>query len=72
MERQKESVYVACGHCNTAFELKVFPEDLKRWLDGEGNIQDRMPYLTDEERELLLSFLCGKCWNLLFPKEEKN
>jgi hypothetical protein len=36
------------------------------WLSGSLPIQDAMPYLTDGERELFLSYTCNDCFNNLF------
>jgi len=41
--------------------------DMLDWLSGQGFIQDVMPYLSDAERELLLSKTCGDCFDKLFP-----
>ena len=60
------SVY--CVHCDTDYDIMVDPADLKRWYDGEL-IQVALDYLTDDERELLMSGTCGKCWDKLFPED---
>ena len=62
----KSTVY--CVHCDTDYDIMVDPADLKRWYDGEL-IQVALDYLTDDERELLMSGTCGKCWDKLFPED---
>ena len=46
----------------------VSNHDLKRWEDGEL-IQDAMPYLSAGERELLISGVCGKCFDKMFEED---
>ena len=62
----KSTVY--CVECNTDYDIMVDPADLKRWHDGEF-IQVALDYLTEDERELLMSDTCGKCWDKLFPED---
>ena len=64
----KSTVY--CVHCNEDYDIMVDPTDLKRWYDGEF-IQVALDYLTDDERELLMSGTCGKCWDKLFPEDQQ-
>ena len=64
----KSTVY--CVECNEDYDIMVDPTDLKRWYDGEF-IQVALDYLTDDERELLMSGTCGKCWDKLFPEDQQ-
>jgi len=38
---------------------------LIKWKNGEL-IQNVMPYLNEDERELLISGTCGKCFDKIF------
>jgi hypothetical protein len=40
--------------------------DIADWKMGSGLIQDLMPYLSEGERELLISGFCGSCFNQIF------
>ena len=53
--------------------MSVNPENVKSWRNGEY-IQDCMPYLAMDERELLMSGICGECFDGMFLEdgEEKN
>lgn len=62
---------VTCIECGERHLVYVDPTDLVLWMDKKGLIQDLMPYLSDEERELLISKTCNKCFNKLFPPEEE-
>jgi hypothetical protein len=57
-----------CLFCGKVFSLFVDPDDLDRWRDGEL-IQNTMPYLTADERELLISKTCGPCFDKTFSEE---
>lgn len=52
-----------CGHNQTIFYNR---QDMVDWLSGSGNIQDILHYLSSDERELLLSGMCGKCFEEIF------
>lgn len=56
---------VSCKNCLKTFVLKVNKADLFAWIRGTL-IQKALPYLTADERELLISETCGECWEKLF------
>jgi hypothetical protein len=56
---------VKCKRCKRAQELEVNVNDLRDWQSGKL-IQNAMPYLTANEREMLISGLCEKCYDKLF------
>lgn len=58
---------IACVRCSTAYSIILNREDLVDWLSGSGAIQDILYYLSDGERELLLSNTCGSCFDEMFP-----
>lgn len=60
---------VECKHCKQVFTLYIDTQDLETWLIGNGFIQDIMPYLTNAERELLISNSCGVCFDKIFNIE---
>lgn len=57
----------ACGEKQT---VRAKIHDLARFRDG-GFAQDCFPYLPAAEREFLISGICGKCWDEMFPAEEE-
>ena len=65
----KFEVHVKCTYCE---EIKVFEVDndskagYMKWLKGEGLIQDLMPDVLPENRELLISGICSDCWKAVF------
>lgn len=58
---------VQCRMCGRNYTIMYNREDMISWLSGSGFIQDIMDYLTDGERELLISHTCSNCFDSLFP-----
>ena len=50
-------------------DIPVNPEDFVAWESGYGNIQDIMPYLTDQHREFILSGIIKDEWDAAFGEE---
>lgn len=57
---------VECWRCASITSIIVNKEDLVDWMSGDGPIEDILYYLSDNERELLLSNTCGRCFDSLF------
>ena len=62
------TVLVGCKMCGYLHAIQLSYSGEAAWRAG-GLIQDALPELTADERELLLSRTCGKCWDALFPEE---
>ncbi|RLK63172.1 hypothetical protein D3H64_06155 [Atopobacter sp. AH10] len=58
-------IHKTCIACNKSYDLAVNSEDLERYEQGEY-AQNAFPYLASSERELIISGLCGDCFNDLF------
>jgi hypothetical protein len=56
-----------CRECGAKHVIFVKITDYIEWKNAAGFIQDLMPYLSDSERELLISSMCGSCFDRLFP-----
>jgi hypothetical protein len=54
-----------CSGCNQSFYLAVTDEQIRNWRGGTL-IQNAMPNLSDDERELLISGTCGTCFDRMF------
>ena len=59
---------IQCTECDKIIELDLPAADVKRWRNGEM-IQDVFPQLSVDDRELMISQMCGKCFDLLFADE---
>jgi len=51
------------------FDIPVNPEDYMSWQAGYGNIQDLMPYLSDDHREFILSGITPEEWESAFLED---
>ena len=60
------AVEVKCVVCGARHVVIVPVAGYRRWSSGQAHIQDALPGLTDEERELLMSGICPVCWDKLF------
>lgn len=56
-----------CERCGTVHELVVQKSDIRRVVDGM-HIQEAMPYLTSNQRELMISGICGDCFDEIFKE----
>mgnify|MGYP001037356092 CR=1 FL=1 len=68
MQLTDDTMQVECRICKDTHILMVNIRDAKRWRQGEL-IQDAMPYLTPDERELLISETCKKCFDKMFGED---
>jgi hypothetical protein len=62
---------VQCRKCRDIVHLNVNERDVVAWRNGRS-IQDAMPYLTPDEREILISGICGPCFDAIFSPEESE
>ncbi len=51
-----------CGHGHSVWVNEI---DYLDWQDGEL-VQNAFPYLSAEEREILISGICPTCWDGMF------
>ena len=58
-----------CSKVNTITIKTV--SDLDAWRKG-AYAQDAFPYLSAEDREVIISGICGSCWDKMFPDEEEE
>lgn len=68
----KTDILYYCKFCNKEVLITVDEEDIKKYENG-ALIQQAFPYLTSDEREIMLSGMCGDCWEKYmesFDKEE--
>ena len=58
---------LTCRHCGETQTIAVSAEAYQAWQGGEF-IQNAMPELTEDEREMFISQTCSVCWdNVTFP-----
>lgn len=68
------NLQVKCRLCNTIYTLQVAEDDAYEYYASPNrrNVQDIFPYLTPEERELLISGTCDTCWNKMFGDDDEE
>ena len=64
-----ETIYKKCPSCDKEYFIVVRAQDYADWVNGKL-IQDAMPYLPKEERELLISGICNACFKEM--KEDRD
>lgn len=62
-------VVTRCPFCGKGHEIEVNEIDYLDWQDGE-HAQNAFPYLSANEREMLISGICPDCWDKMFGQEE--
>ena len=71
LTRRETAVVSECKKCAKTETVLVKKADLIAWKKGKY-IQDAMPYIAVDERELLFSGICGECFDNMFPNEDEE
>lgn len=69
---RNKNINVQCVHCKKEYALFLNENDYSEWKEGNGFIQDKLPYLTAGERELLISGTCDSCFDNMFGSIEED
>lgn len=72
MERtnnKEVTIVTVCPFCGHANFIEVNEADYWDWQDGML-VQDAFPYLSANEREMLISGICPTCWDIHFGGED--
>lgn len=56
---------IVCEQCGEQHFIAVNKKDWEDFLDGK-QVQLAFPYLNASNRELILSKICGKCYDKIF------
>ena len=62
-------IITRCPFCGHAHEVEVNEMDYWDWEDGMC-AQDAFPYLSADEREMLITGICPTCWERTFSECE--
>jgi hypothetical protein len=71
-EAKTIAVPLKCIECGHEEAPTVDADKYLRWKDGEGHVQHMFPELSDDTRELMISSICGKCFDSLFGNEDEE
>ena len=59
-------IQVPCVICHKNVEIEMTKyeyENFQKWQNGEiSHIQDAIPTVSAENREMFISGICSKCW----------
>lgn len=61
-----------CIECKEVVTILVDAERYAKWLENAGNIQGILTELSEDEREPLISGVCGACFDSLFEEENER
>lgn len=67
MMSQQIQMIKTCLECGEDVTIVVEATDWELWYLGATLVQDTFPYLTADQREILISGICGKCFDKMFP-----
>ena len=62
---------IKCPFCNRTSTVEVNKESFYKWKSGTL-IQNAMPELSKQDRELLISGICSLCWEDTFQDKKGN
>ena len=62
------SIVTQCPFCGCANFVEVNEEDYWDYEDGMKAVE-AFPYLSANEREMLISGICPTCWNKMLPPD---
>lgn len=60
-----------CPICRREELVTVNEKDYEKWEKGML-VQDAFPYLTADEREMLISGICSDCWEKTFGDSDED
>lgn len=60
-----------CPRCHKLQIIEVDASQYNDWMAGK-NIQIAFPTLSADDREVLMSGICPKCWEEIFPPEDED
>jgi len=58
-----------CVSCGKTFKIIMTNTQLTELLAGDKKVQDIFPTFTPAERELLISGICGECFDKMFSED---
>ena len=65
------TILTTCPICGKDHEINVEFADYLNW-QNDTLVQDAFPYLSADEREMLISGICSSCWNKMWGDENDD
>jgi len=66
------TIVTECPICHHANEVMVNEEDYFIWAFEGELVQNAFPYLSADEREMLISGICPTCWEKTFGGSDED
>lgn len=63
------NVECRCPMCGKSYTVIVPHEGFIAWRNGD-RIQDCLPSLSNEDREALITGICGECWDRMYGEDD--
>ena len=60
---------INCISCHEDKKIMAKEKDVLDWMEGKKLIQKALPYLSEEDRELMISHYCPKCWENMWKDD---
>lgn len=60
-----------CPFCGKVSVVTVNEKDYEAWQSG-ALVQNAFPYLSANDREILVSGICEECWEGMFSTEDND
>ena len=67
----KVTIVTTCPICHCDNFIEVEENDYLDWCAG-ALAQDAFPYLSADEREMLISHICPSCWDHMFGEQGED
>lgn len=61
-----------CAWCHQTAAVEMTEAEIASFESGEGYIQDRLPNMSPETREILITGTHPACWNEMFPEDDEE
>jgi hypothetical protein len=70
MSEITKAITTMCPECGQTTVLNVSVTGYDNWRNGMV-IQKALPELSSDIREMLITGICGECWNNMFNDEDE-
>lgn len=64
------TLHITCVVCKQPHKIKVDNKDMAKYQNG-AKVQEAFPYLSADDRELIISKTCGRCFDEMFKEPEE-
>ena len=66
-----KKIETKCPICGETHIFEVTDEQYNKYIAGEEFIQNIFPEMSVIGREMLITGICGECWDKIFPRDEE-